>query len=81
MPYDEEEPPYVEPDVEMNELTGRAIAAAYEVYGELGPGLDESIYREAMCRELSLRDIAIQTEVWIDVQYKARLLVASGSIC
>jgi len=74
MPYDEEEPPYVEPDVEMNELTGRAIAAAYEVYGGLGPGLDESIYRAAMCRELSIREIPFQTEVWIDVAYKGEVV-------
>jgi GxxExxY protein len=32
-----------------NELSREIIAAAMEVHRELGPGLPESIYEEALC--------------------------------
>ena len=36
----------------------------------LGAGLLESSYRECLCRELSLRDIAFQREYGLPLQYK-----------
>lgn len=70
MPYDDEEPPYVEPDREVDELVRRALDAAFEVYRETGPGLDESIYEAAMCRELELRGVPFQKQVIYAVYYK-----------
>src|SRR6266496_2263705 len=74
MPYEGEDPPLVEPDVELNELSHRLIGAAFEAYTQLGPGLDEILYRKALCREMTLRNIPFQCEVWIDVIYKDELI-------
>jgi GxxExxY protein len=74
MPYEDEDPPFLEPDVELNELSHQVIGAALEVHVELGPGLDEFLYREALCREMQRRDIPFQCEVWIDVQYKGEVI-------
>jgi len=54
----------------INELTYEIIGAAIEVHRTLGPGLLESSYRECLCRELSLRNIAFQRERGLPVQYK-----------
>jgi GxxExxY protein len=70
MPYENEEPPFWEPSVELNPLTEKIIGAAMEVHKKLGPGLDESLYEAAMCIELELRGIGFQRQVQIDVEYK-----------
>ena len=51
-------------------LTQRIIGAAIEVHRILGPGLLESIYEEAICHELTLRGIAFERQVEVDVHYK-----------
>ena len=74
MPYDEEDPAYREPDPELDELTGAIIGAGIEVHKRLGSGLDEALYRAAMCRELALRGIAFACEVVVDVEYKGEVI-------
>jgi len=55
----------------MNEeITEKIIGAAIEVHSILGPGLLESIYEEALCKEFSLRHIAHERQVEVDVFYK-----------
>lgn len=51
-------------------LTKQIIGAAIEVHRTLGPGLLESIYEQALCHELSLRNIDFQRQVDVDVIYK-----------
>ncbi|MDQ3179209.1 MAG: GxxExxY protein [Acidobacteriota bacterium] len=55
-------------------LTGEIIGAAIEVHKTLGRGLLESIYEEALCYELELREIKFQRQLDIDVIYKGRVL-------
>ena len=54
----------------MDDLTEIIIAAAIEVHRHLGPGLLESIYEEALCHELTLRNVPVQRQVERDVMYK-----------
>jgi GxxExxY protein len=70
MPYEEEYPPLYEPDEALNALSHAVIGAAIEVHKRLGPGLDEHLYREAMCVELTLRGIRYSKEVEVVVEYK-----------
>ena len=53
-------------------LTRRIIAAAIEVHKNIGPGLIESIYEEALCFEMELRGLEYQRQLGIDVFYKGR---------
>ena len=46
-----------------DELTERVIGAAMEVHRVLGPELNESLYKAALCRELELRGIGYQRQV------------------
>jgi GxxExxY protein len=57
-----------------DELTEKIIGAAIEVHRTLGPGLLESIYEEALCHELGLRDIGFQRQVAVDISYKGRVI-------
>jgi len=70
VPFEDEDPPYVEPDLELDELASRVIGAAIEVHRRLGPGLEESMYHNAMMREFTLRNIPFDYEFPIDVEYK-----------
>lgn len=59
----------------MNDfLTQKIIGAAIEVHKSLGCGLLESIYEEALCYELELREINYQRQIEIDVIYKGRVI-------
>ncbi len=53
-------------------LTEKIIGAAIEVHRELGPGLLESIYEEALCHEFELQGIRYQRQVPADIVYKER---------
>ncbi len=52
------------------ELARKVIGAAIEVHRILGPGFLESIYRRALCHELSLMGIPFEDEKQILVPYK-----------
>ena len=46
------------------------VGAAMEVYNELGRGMEEPIYQEALELELKSRNIISEREVWLDTYYK-----------
>lgn len=53
-----------------DELMEKIIGAAVEVHRLLGPGLLESVYEEALCHELGLRQLEFERQKAIDVLYK-----------
>ena len=58
-----------------NDLSGSVIGAAIEVHQELGgPGLLESVYEEALCHELSIREFNVQRQVPVPITYKGQPL-------
>ena len=57
-----------------DELTERIIGAAIEVHRELGTGLLESIYEEALCYEFDLQGIQYERQVPVDVIYKGHVI-------
>jgi len=57
-----------------DELTEKIIGAAIEVHRELGPGLLESIYEEALCYEFELQGIKYQRQMPADVIYKGKVI-------
>ena len=46
------------------------VGAAMEVFNELGRGLEEAIYQEALAMELSLRNIPFEREKKLCLHYK-----------
>jgi GxxExxY protein len=74
MPYEGEDPPYVEPDPELNALTSAVIGAAIEVHRTFGPGLEEEVYENALSEELRLRGVPFACQVWFDVIYKDKVI-------
>ena len=51
-------------------LSERIITCALAVHSELGPGLLESIYEEAMTMEMGEAGLSFQRQVELPVQYK-----------
>ncbi len=52
-------------------LTWNIIGAAIEVHRELGPGLLESLYEDALCYELDEAGLSFQRQKPISVKYKS----------
>jgi GxxExxY protein len=57
-------------NVHPNQITSEVIGAAIEVHRALGPGLLESAYQHCLARELAVRGIQYQREVWLGIDYK-----------
>ena len=55
-------------------LTHEIIGSAIEVHKELGCGLLESIYEDALCYEFNLRKIQYSRQHHVDVFYKGKLI-------
>jgi len=54
-----------------NSLSYKIIGAAIEVHRTLGgPGLLEKVYEAALCHELTLQGLKVQTQVPVEVHYK-----------
>jgi len=59
---------------DLNALSKEILDAAIAVHREMGPGLLESVYQQCLVKELSLRDIKLNTMVSIPLEYKGYLL-------
>lgn len=57
-----------------NEITYEIRGAIYDVYKDLGPGLLESVYEEALCFELEQRGLKAERQVQVPVIYKGNVL-------
>ncbi|MGI2030029.1 GxxExxY protein [Endozoicomonas acroporae] len=57
-----------------NELTGKIIGLAINVHRELGPGLLESAYEEALAYELNAAGLHFQRQQPLPVAYKGHPL-------
>jgi GxxExxY protein len=53
-----------------NELTYEIRGAIFAVYNELGPGLLESVYEEALVYELKQRGLDVARQVEVPIIYK-----------
>jgi len=58
----------------LEEVTSKIIGAAMEVHRTLGPGFIESVYRNALCHELNVRNLSFECEREIQVRYKNQLV-------
>lgn len=57
-----------------NEISHAIIGGAIEVHREVGPGLIEKPYEEAMCHELHLRGLSFIRQRTVPFHYKGVLL-------
>ena len=57
-----------------NEITYEIRGAIFDVYNELGPGLLESVYEEALAFELKERGLMVERQVEVPIQYKGNVL-------
>ena len=53
-----------------NELTYAIRGAIFDVYNELGPGLLESVYEEALVYELQQRGLKVERQLEVPIRYK-----------
>jgi len=61
-------------DMPENAVTERIIKCAIAVHRELGPGLLENVYEEAMDIECSLDGLAVQRQLKIPVLYRGKTI-------
>ena len=58
----------------INEITYEVRGAIYDVYKNLGPGLLESIYEEALVFELERRGLKVERQKPVPVFYQGNML-------
>ena len=57
-----------------DEITYAIRGAIFDVYNELGPGLLESVYEEAMFFELKQRGLEVERQIEVPIKYKGNTL-------
>ncbi len=57
-----------------NEITYQIRGAIYDVYKNLGPGLLESVYEEAMAYELQKRGLKVDRQKEVPILYDGHML-------
>ena len=57
-----------------NDVTYEVRGAIYDVYKELGPGLLESVYEEALVFELEQRGLKVERQKQVPITYKGNVL-------
>ena len=57
-----------------NDITYKIRHAIFDVYNELGPGLLESVYQEAMTYQMRIDGLKVDEQVSVPVIYKGQLL-------
>ena len=60
-----------------NEISYQIRGAIFEVYNTLGPGLLESVYEEALVYELNQRNLKVERQLEVPIQYKDAILSTS----
>lgn len=58
----------------VNEISYQIRGAIYNVYKDLGPGLLESVYEEALCFELQQRGLKVERQKQVPIIYKDNVL-------
>ena len=56
-----------------NDITYEVRGSIYDVYKELGPGLLESVYEEALIFEIRQRGLNVERQVKVPVVYKGNV--------
>ena len=57
-----------------NDITYQIRGAIYDVYKNLGPGLLESVYEEAMVYELEKRGLKVERQKDVPIHYDGQIL-------
>ena len=60
-----------------NEISYQIRGAIFNVYRELGPGLLESVYEEALTYELQKRGLSVERQLEVPIHYDGHLLNSS----
>ena len=61
-------------DKEWNPITKKILDACFEVHKELGPGLLESVYEDALSLEFARQELEYQRQTPVPVIYKGQLV-------
>jgi GxxExxY protein len=56
--------------MDENEISSKIIGCAIKVHRNLGPGLLESIYEEALCYELERAGLAFRRQLAVPIKYE-----------
>jgi GxxExxY protein len=58
----------------INDTAYAIVGCAIEVHRHLGPGLLESVYQTCLVDELNRYDFKVQSQLWVPVIYKDKVL-------
>jgi GxxExxY protein len=55
--------------MQLNEISGEIVDAAFKVHSQLGPGLLESVYERVLAYELRKRGFTVETQQAVPIRY------------
>jgi GxxExxY protein len=55
--------------MQLNEISGEIVDAAFKIHTQLGPGLLESAYERVLAYELRKRELKVETQQVVPIRY------------
>jgi len=59
--------------MEINQITGTIVDAAYRIHEDAGPGLLESVYERILMDILTSKGLSVQRQVSIPIQFGGKI--------
>jgi GxxExxY protein len=66
--------------MEIDQITGAILDAAFKVHSALGPGLLEGVYEKCLAHELAKHGVKVQRQVFLPVVYDGVVIEGSYRI-
>ena len=60
--------------MDINQLTGTVLDACIKIHTYIGPGCFEKVYEEALNYELTNRDLYVERQLLLPIQYESLLI-------
>ena len=55
--------------MQLNDISGIIVDAAFKIHTQLGPGLLESVYERVLAYELRKRGLKVETQQFVPIRY------------
>lgn len=66
--------------LKLNDITGEIVDSSLKIHKLMGPGLYEKVYEDCLCHELEKRNLRLERQKFLTVQYEDLIIPSAFKI-